>query len=170
LKPSPLSPVLGFSLMDFRRILIVGPSGSGKTTVARLVAGRLGLPLVSMDDFRIKGRLSVRLPSGDNVRTFEHPALWDADRLAIRLFDCLETANGFVAEGNHLLHYAIVRAIPDTLRFYIDVPFEVSLQRRSTRGATPHPTIHSPSLGQLRPPATWPRNSTSPMSSTWTVK
>jgi len=115
------------------KIIIVGPSGSGKSTVAQLVARQLDIPLIHMDDFRQSGRFICSLPDSTDVRSFENPGLWDADRIAIRCFNAVESNDAFVAEGNHLLVYDIIRRIPDTLRYYLDVPFEVSLKRRSDR-------------------------------------
>lgn len=34
-----------------QRVAVIGTSGSGKSTVARAIAGRLGLPLIASDDF-----------------------------------------------------------------------------------------------------------------------
>lgn len=121
--------------MNPRRILLVGPSGSGKTTVAALISRALGLPVVSMDDFRIRG---IRHPpyvmvDGKQIRTYEDPRLWDGHAVACKLMALISAGNGFVAEGNHLLHYAPIAALPDTEHYYLDVPFGVSLDRRKTR-------------------------------------
>ncbi|HEY1408430.1 MAG TPA: shikimate kinase [Promineifilum sp.] len=35
-------------------IILIGPIGAGKSTIGRLLAERLGLPQVSMDDIRYR--------------------------------------------------------------------------------------------------------------------
>ncbi len=119
--------------MTPRRIILVGPSGSGKSTVAEAVARNLGLPCISMDDFRIKMRSLYVLHRSQRVRTFESPELWDSNAISYKLRACIRANSGFVVEGNHLLHYPAVASIADSERFYLDVPFKVSLARRKTR-------------------------------------
>lgn len=116
-----------------RRILIIGPSGSGKTTVAQSVARELNLPLVSMDDFRRKmnNGFPTVLHNNKRVRTHEDPKSWDGHAIFHKLRALLAT--GFVAEGNHLLMYPQIAALEGTERYYIDVPFAVSVERRKTR-------------------------------------
>lgn len=120
-----------------RRIIIVGPSGSGKTTVAEAIARELKLPVVSMDDFRVRNLRRRLLPlvehAGQKIRTYEDPIFWDGHAIGCKLRALVQSGSGFVAEGNHLLHYPDVRAIPDTELYYLDVPFKVSVDRRKTR-------------------------------------
>lgn len=122
--------------MNPRRIILVGPSGSGKTTVAQAVARALGVPLFSMDDFRMKGIRSSLITvehKGRQVRTYEDPQLWDAHAILHKLRACYNAGVGFVAEGNHLLIYHQIAELPGTEKYYIDVPFSVSVARRKTR-------------------------------------
>lgn len=117
-----------------RRIIIVGPSGSGKTTIGQALARELKLPLISMDDFRCKmthGCAPKVLHGKENIRTYEDPACWDGNAISCKLRALAPT--GFVAEGNHLLMYPQIAAIENTERYYIDVPFSVSVERRKTR-------------------------------------
>jgi shikimate kinase len=122
--------------MNTRRIIIVGPSGSGKTTVAEAIARELNLPVVSMDDFRSKGKCVLQFyvdHRGKKVKNFEDPRLWDENAIACKLRACIQAGQGFVAEGNHLLAYPSIAAILDTERYYLDVPHKVSVARRKTR-------------------------------------
>jgi shikimate kinase len=117
-----------------RRIVIVGPSGSGKTTLAQAVARELGVPVISMDDFRAKRRAAILVAHGkEEVRTFEDPRLWDGNAIACKLRALIAQRSGFVAEGNHLLYYPEIRSLPDLELYYLDVPFQVSVARRRTR-------------------------------------
>ena len=121
--------------MNQRRIIIVGPSGSGKTTVGQAVARELGNPLISMDDFRTRGRRTApMIDVGDaTIRTYEDPCLWDGNAIACKLTAFVRAGVGFVAEGNHLLYYPAIRALPRLELFYLDVPFAVSVARRKAR-------------------------------------
>lgn len=120
-----------------RRIIIVGPSGSGKTTVAEAIARELKLPVVSMDDFRVRSHRGRSIPfvdhDGQKIRTYEDPMFWDGHAIGCKLRALVQAGSGFVAEGNHLLYYPEVRAIADTELYYLDVPFKVSVERRQTR-------------------------------------
>ncbi len=122
--------------MNTRRIIIVGPSGSGKTTVADMVAASSGLPLISMDNFRTRGVRTTKYfvqHNGERVRNFEHPDLWDGNVIAFKLQALIRSGQGFVVEGNHLLHYPAIAAIEATERYYLHVDHAVSVKRRETR-------------------------------------
>lgn len=118
-----------------RRILIVGPSGSGKTSLAEALAVALGIPLISMDNFRAHGYSKVFTVEhkGRKIRNYEDPRMWDENAIACKLRWSVETGAGFIAEGNHLLMYPAIAALPGVERFYLDVPHAVSLARRRTR-------------------------------------
>lgn len=118
-----------------RQIIIVGPSGSGKTTVAQAIARELGLPLISMDDFRIRKSNKVLFTARagtQEVRSWENPGCWDGNAISSKLRAAHQLGVGYVAEGNHLLMYSGIAAL-DAERYYLHVPFKVSLQRRKTR-------------------------------------
>lgn len=121
--------------MNLRRIIIVGPSGSGTSSVGREVARELGVPLFSLDEFRARGKRNAPYLAvgGLRVRNFEHPDNWDGNALSFKMLACVRNHGGFVAEGNHLLVYPNVASIAETERFYLDVPFKVSLERRKSR-------------------------------------
>ncbi len=119
-------------MADPLRILIIGPSGSGKTTIGEAVARELGLPLLSMDNFRARG-LKKKFMVG-SVRNFEDPRMWDGHALACKLRACTQAGAGFVCEGNHLLQYPEIAELSQRAAvFYIDVPFSVSVERRRQR-------------------------------------
>lgn len=118
-----------------RRIIIVGPSGSGKTTVAQAVARELGVALISMDDFRIRKSNKVLFTAragAQEVRSWENPGCWDGNAISSKLRAAHQLGVGYVAEGNHLLMYPGIAAL-DAERYYLHVPFKVSLERRRTR-------------------------------------
>lgn len=120
------------------RIIIVGPSASGKSTVAEDVSTRLRLPIIHMDDFRIKAHRNqprVKTKWG-LVRSYEDPTMWDGHAIACKLRALVHSGSGFVVEGNHLLRYPEITALAMLcypVSFYIDVPFRVSLSRRKAR-------------------------------------
>lgn len=118
-----------------RRIIIIGPSGAGKSTVGEIVARELGVPLVSLDDFVIRGARKHQYVEheGHQIRSYLNPACWDSNAFGCKLSALQFAGSGFVAEGNHLLHYPQIVAIPNTERYYLDVPFGTSLDRRKCR-------------------------------------
>lgn len=123
--------------MNPRRILLVGPSGSGKTTIGQIVSMAIGVPLLSMDDFRTRGVRSTKywIAAGkEKIRNFEHPDLWDGRAIAMKLEALIRAGNGFVIEGNHLLHYPQIAALaPRCDLFYLHVDHAMSVARRRTR-------------------------------------
>lgn len=56
-----------------RVVLLTGPSGSGKTSLTR----RVGLPVVSLDDFYLDGD-HPELPRRYGIVDWDDPASWDA--------------------------------------------------------------------------------------------
>lgn len=122
--------------MTPRRIILVGPSGSGKTSVGRAVAQELGIAFLSMDDFRARKSNKTWkyvTVAGRHVRNFEDPSNWDCNAIAGRLLGLTRQNRGFVVEGNHLLQYPEIAALTETERYYLDVSFDVSISRRTTR-------------------------------------
>ena len=70
----------------------------------------------------------VDTPSGP-VRTFERPELYDGAKLSMRVFN---SPSKRVVEGFCLFAYPAIMDLPG-VRFYVDVPFEVCLERRMAR-------------------------------------
>ncbi len=118
-----------------RRIIITGPSGAGKTSVATEVARELGVPVISMDNYRAKSCRGGEYVThaGKQVRNYEAVSNWDGHAIACKLRALIQNDQGFVAEGNHLLAYPAIAALPGIETFYLEVPFAVSLARRKTR-------------------------------------
>lgn len=115
--------------MKPHRLIIAGPSCSGKSTLAAEYAKQQGITLFSLDDFR---RRAIRMVEyqGARVRSYEHADCWDGLAFAA----ALASFHGpFVAEGVCPLIYRQVLDWVDADRFYIDVPFSVSLARRMQR-------------------------------------
>lgn len=110
-------------------ILIAGPSGSGKSTFAAELARRRGARHLTLDDYYIRGAKEYARTANGPVRTFERPSLYDGARLAA---DICAPASGAVVEGFCLFAYPELLAL-DSIRFYIDVPFQVCLSRRMSR-------------------------------------
>lgn len=116
-----------------------------------------------MDDFRVNGRIMPLFVehAGKKVRNYEDPRMWDENALAHKLRACADT--GFVCEGNHLLRYPSIAALADTERYYIDIPFEVSLARRKTRNRGTAPDWSFALIGKMmtkvivEPQKDWPR-------------
>lgn len=115
-----------------RRIILVGPSGSGKTSLAHELSRLINLPVVSMDDFRAKSYLHGQFPQVGRIRNYEHPDCWDPVAISSKLRTMSRRGEGWIAEGNHLLHYPAVAEL-ESERYYLDVSFEVSLERRKSR-------------------------------------
>lgn len=117
-----------------RRILLIGPSGAGKSTIGEIIARELSVPLISLDDFRIRGCKKHHYVEheGKQIRSYLHPGCYDQNAIACKLMALVYAGSGFVAEGNHLLQYVQIAAIPEAERYYIDIPFGVSLDRRKS--------------------------------------
>lgn len=126
--------------MNPRRIIIVGPSGGGKTALAEALARELGIPVISMDEYRVRSNRTPIMTevAGRKVRNYEHPHYWDSNSVACKLRACIQAGAGFIAEGNHLLTYPAIAALAADESngielYYLDVPFAVSLERRTHR-------------------------------------
>lgn len=137
--------------MTPRRILIVGPSGSGKTTLAAQLASQLALPLISMEDFRM--RLNRNVPyvqlGTQQVRAYENPVYFDANAIWHKLQAAMRLGQGFIAEGAHLLRYPAIADMADKCDveiFYLDVPHATSLERRKRNNKG---TLHDESFALI---------------------
>jgi len=130
-----------------RRIVIVGPSASGKTTLATAIAQELGCPMLSMDDYRQRGMYFVQ-HEGRKVRNYEDPRGWDANAIMCKLRVLCNVGQGFVAEGNHLLRYPDIAAIPEIETYYIDLSFATCLSRRKTRNRGTEPDWSFAQIGR----------------------
>ena len=111
-------------------IFIAGPSGSGKSTLAKTLAMLTGCRYLSLDNYWKGGPgLFVNAPLGGIVRSYEDPSLYDGAQLAANV-----AAHGApcVAEGFCLLSYPEIQAVAGH-RFYMEVPFDVCMDRRLAR-------------------------------------
>lgn len=112
------------------RIVIWGATGSGKTTLARRLAGTLGLPAIELDAIR-------------------HNGAWDAvdfpemrEVLRDRLAAC---PDGWVIDGSYSPTHDLYLPRADTL-IWLHLPWRVSfwrlLKRTVTRAWTREPVYH----------------------------
>lgn len=74
-----------------RIVLLTGPSGSGKTSLT----GRLGLPVVALDDFYRDGD-EPGLPRRHGIVDWDDPASWDHDAALAALLDIARTGSAEV--------------------------------------------------------------------------
>lgn len=123
--------------MHTRRLLLVGPSGSGKTTLAESLASRFSVPVIAMEEFRM--RLNRNVPfvmhAGQQVRAYDHPVYFDANAISHKMLAQIRARRGFIVEGAHLLQYpAIAHMAADDIAnievVYLDIPHAVTLERR----------------------------------------
>lgn len=112
-------------------ILIAGPSGSGKSTVAQLVGAEMNMPILSLDDYFLRGvRCDLILNEGfTKVRHWEHPRQYDGARLAA---DVRVRGRPCVVEGFVIFQYPEIIELGG-LRVYLDVPLATAMQRRMDR-------------------------------------
>jgi hypothetical protein len=108
---------------------IAGPSCSGKTTIARLLAERLGAPLLHLDRHWIIG---CEKPLVDGHPSYERPHQYDADALREETLDATSRSSIVVVEGFLLFGYPWF-AENCTHRFLLDVPHHRLAARRAAR-------------------------------------
>jgi hypothetical protein len=101
-----------------KRVVIVGTAGSGKSTLARVLAERLGAPMVELDAFQWG-------PGWTRV-----PRSLFRDRASAAL-----AADRWVAAGNYPRHRDVVWARADTL-VWLDYPLRLVLCRLARRTVT----------------------------------
>ncbi|KAK1884861.1 Threonine synthase-like 1 [Dissostichus eleginoides] len=114
------------SLLGDRNILLMGAPGAGKTTVGRIVAHRLGLPVIDVDDDVLekswKMPVAAKLAAVGGERFLEE----EGDAL------CNFSASGCVVSltGSNPLHTAAMKHIKESgLVIYLDVDSEDIVQR-----------------------------------------
>jgi len=73
---------MGVPLSFWMRVILMGLRGSGKTTVGRLLAQRLGVTFLDLDD--VTPRLLGHATAGEALRSKGEPAFRDAEARAIR--------------------------------------------------------------------------------------
>jgi len=132
---------------------IAGPSCSGKSTVSNAVARELTAPVVCLD-YQYDRDLPHMFTDG--VRTFERPELYRGDELArisrelaqdghstfkelkhrVEKTITLSASDYLILEGFILYQYESIRKICD-LMFYIDVPWDEMVRRRTARPTEP---------------------------------
>jgi len=101
------------------------------------VSDALGCSLISMDDFRSRGVGRTKYftqHNGEKIRNYEHPDLWDGLAITHKLRAFIRDGLGFVAEGNHLLHYPGIAELAQHWEIvYLAVDHATSVVRRKTR-------------------------------------
>lgn len=121
-------------------LILVGPSGCGKSTLANHFATTYGMAHFNLDDYYVRhDPLYVFGKDGEPYRTYERPFMYSGDKLMYDVYkDCLAKMMPpgtwyTVIEGFIALQYKSVQQFPG-IKVYLDVPFEVSVQRRKIRG------------------------------------
>lgn len=116
-KPSPLGD---------RNVLLMGPPGAGKTTVGRIVAHRLGLPVIDVDDDILE--TTWKMPVAAKLAAVGGQRFLEEEGQAL----CNFSAAGCVVSltGSNPLHTAAMQHVRDSgVVVYLDVDLEDIMQR-----------------------------------------
>lgn len=116
------------SLLGDRNLLLMGPPGAGKTTVGRIVARRLGLPVIDVDDDVLE--VTWKMPVAAKLAAVGGQRFLEEEGRAL----CSFSASGSVVSltGSNPLHAEAMRHIKQTgLVVYLDVDAEDIIRRLS---------------------------------------
>lgn len=114
------------SLLGDKNLLLMGPPGAGKTTVGRMVAHRLGLPAVDVDDDVLEP--TWKMPVAEKLALLGGERFLEEEGQAL----CSFSASGCVVSltGSNPLHAAAMRHVKETgVVVYLDVDSEDILAR-----------------------------------------
>ncbi|XP_069552586.1 threonine synthase-like 1 [Brachyistius frenatus] len=129
--PSPLSTPKSWlsiktALPGDKNILLMGPPGAGKTTVGRIVAHKLGLPVVDVDDDVLE--TTWKMPVAAKLASVGGKRFLEEEGQALRNF----SASGCVVSltGSNPLHAEAMRHVKESgLVVYLDVDGEDIVRR-----------------------------------------
>ncbi|KAM7369687.1 hypothetical protein PAMP_010991 [Pampus punctatissimus] len=109
-----------------KNILLMGPPGAGKTTVGRIVAHRLGLPVIDVDDNVLE--TTWKMPVAAKLAAIGGERFLEEEGQAL----CNFSASGCVVSltGSNPLHAEAMQHVKQTgLVIYLDVDSEDIIQR-----------------------------------------
>ncbi|XP_022604526.1 threonine synthase-like 1 [Seriola dumerili] len=109
-----------------KNILLMGPPGAGKTTVGRIVAHRLGLPVIDVDDDVLE--TTWKMPVAAKLASVGGESFLQEEGQAL----CNFSASGCVVSltGSNPLHAEAMQHVRETgLVIYLDVDSEDIIQR-----------------------------------------
>ncbi|XP_068160411.1 threonine synthase-like 1 isoform X2 [Antennarius striatus] len=116
------------SWMGGRNLLLMGLPGAGKTTVGRIVAQRLGLPVIDVDDDVLEA--TWKMPVSEKLAAVGGERFLEEEGQAL----CNLTASGCVVSltGSNPLHPAAMQHVKESgLVVYLDADIEDIMQRLS---------------------------------------
>lgn len=114
------------SLLGDKNLLLMGPPGAGKTTVGRMVAHRLGLPAVDVDDDVLEP--TWKMPVAEKLHLVGGQRFLEEEGQAL----CSFSASGCVVSltGSNPLHAAAMQHVRESgVVVYLDVDSEDILAR-----------------------------------------
>lgn len=114
------------SLLGDKNILLMGAPGAGKTTVGRIVARRLGLPIIDVDDDVLEA--AWKMPVAAKLAAVGGERFLEEEGQAL----CGFSASGCVVSltGSNPLHAAAMRRLKDSgVVVYLDVDGEDIVRR-----------------------------------------
>ncbi|XP_044033003.1 threonine synthase-like 1 isoform X6 [Siniperca chuatsi] len=114
------------TLLGHKNILLMGPPGAGKTSVGRIVAHRLGLPVVDVDDDVLE--VAWKMPVASKLAAVGGERFLEEEGQAL----CNFSASGCVVSltGSNPLHAAAMQHVKESgLVIYLDVASEDIIQR-----------------------------------------